>query len=98
MIGPVVALLRPDKSCEENGRGDHGKHRQGTGSPRTLRTDWTILVLGIYWICDRIVRIFAAIDYPGLAGQAIRIVVGVLAITAGTNVLICPTRLCWSWP
>jgi uncharacterized membrane protein HdeD (DUF308 family) len=48
------------------------------------------LVLGIYWICDGIVRIFAAVDYPGLAGQAIRIVVGVLAITAGTIVLIWP--------
>jgi uncharacterized membrane protein HdeD (DUF308 family) len=48
------------------------------------------LVLGIYWICDGVVRIFAAVDYPDLPGQAIRIVVGVLAITAGTIVLIWP--------
>jgi uncharacterized membrane protein HdeD (DUF308 family) len=48
------------------------------------------LVLGIYWICDGIVRIFSAIDYPGLPGQALRIVLGVLAITAGTIVLIWP--------
>jgi uncharacterized membrane protein HdeD (DUF308 family) len=48
------------------------------------------LVLGIYWICDGIVRIFAAIDYPSFPGQALRIVVGVLAITAGAVVLIWP--------
>jgi uncharacterized membrane protein HdeD (DUF308 family) len=48
------------------------------------------LVLGIYWICDGVVRIFAAIDYPDFPGQALRIVIGVLAITAGTIVLIWP--------
>ena len=43
------------------------------------------LPLAIYWIIDGVVRIFAAIDYPILPGQALRIVVGVLAITAGTD-------------
>jgi uncharacterized membrane protein HdeD (DUF308 family) len=48
------------------------------------------LVLAIYWICDGVVRIFAALDYPDFPGQVLRIVVGVLAITAGTIVLIWP--------
>jgi uncharacterized membrane protein HdeD (DUF308 family) len=48
------------------------------------------LLLAIYWIIDGVVRIFAAIDYPSLPGQALRIVVGVLAITAGTILLIWP--------
>ncbi len=48
------------------------------------------LLLGIYWIIDGVVRIFQAIDYPSFPGQALRIVLGVLAITAGTIVLIWP--------
>jgi uncharacterized membrane protein HdeD (DUF308 family) len=48
------------------------------------------LVLGIYWICDGIIRLFAAIDYPSLPGQIWSIVAGILAITAGTIVLIWP--------
>ena len=48
------------------------------------------LLLGIYWIIDGVVRIFAAIDYPSFPGQAVRILLGVLAITAGTIVLVWP--------
>jgi uncharacterized membrane protein HdeD (DUF308 family) len=48
------------------------------------------LLLAIYWIIDGVIRIFAAIDHPSLPGQALRIVVGVLAITAGTILLIWP--------
>ncbi len=49
------------------------------------------LVLGIYWIIDGVVRIFAAVDYPALPGQVLTIVMGGgLAIAAVTIVL--------SWP
>jgi uncharacterized membrane protein HdeD (DUF308 family) len=48
------------------------------------------LLLAISWIIDGGVRIFAAIDYPSFPGQALRMVVGVLAIIAGPSVLIWP--------
>jgi uncharacterized membrane protein HdeD (DUF308 family) len=48
------------------------------------------VVLGIYWICDGVIRIFAAVDYPDVAMRTVRIVVGALAIIAGAIVLIWP--------
>jgi uncharacterized membrane protein HdeD (DUF308 family) len=50
---------------------------------------WALL-LAIYWIIDGVVRIFAAFDYPSFPGQALRIVVGVLAIIPGTILPIWP--------
>jgi uncharacterized membrane protein HdeD (DUF308 family) len=48
------------------------------------------VVLGIYFICDGVIRIFAAVDSPDVPLRAVRIVVGALAIIAGAIVLIWP--------
>jgi uncharacterized membrane protein HdeD (DUF308 family) len=48
------------------------------------------ILFGIYWIVEGIVEIIAAIDYPSTPGRAVRIFLGVLAITAGTIVLVWP--------
>jgi uncharacterized membrane protein HdeD (DUF308 family) len=48
------------------------------------------LVLGIYWICDGVIRILSAIDHPELPLRILRIVIGALAIVAGLIMLIWP--------
>jgi len=48
------------------------------------------LFLGIYWVIDGIIEIFAAVDHPGLPGRGWVAVSGAVGILAGVILLVWP--------